>query len=204
MAKYNPLAHKLESDTHSTADERTKYEKCHEIVMGYQQSNHLVKWLPKIYQLMNPVGSVIELGAGNGVALKAMADQGLAVIGLDIASNAGMFKVAENHPAITAYQQCLWEPWGVGADYFVTADVMEHLPPGRIDEVMIRIKQNIRYGGFMQVCSVVDSSGKYHFGTPLHLTIENEEWWERKLMEHFTKVRKIKGGCGQPNFWVDM
>jgi len=199
-------SYKLPSDTHSTEDERHKYEKCHEIVNGYKSSNHLVKWLPKIYQLMNPVGSIIELGAGNGMALEKMAEQGLAVIGLDIAANAGMFAMAEKYPNITAYQQCLWEPWvePARADYFVTADVMEHLPPERIDEVMLRIKENIRIGGFMQVCSVMDSSGKYYFGTPLHLTIESEEWWEKKLMQYFRQVRKIYGGSGQPNFWVNV
>jgi len=197
--------YKLPSDTHSAKDEQHKYEKCHEIVMGYKAMNHLVKWLPTIYQLMSPVGSVIELGAGNGKALEEMAKNGLAVIGLDIAANAGMFEVAKKNPAVTAYQQCLWEPWGVSGDYFVTADVMEHLPPGRIDEVMLRIKQNIRYGGFMQVCTVVDSTGRVRFGTPLHLTIQSEEWWERKLMEHFTAVRKLTHAApGQPNFWVNV
>ncbi len=199
-------AYKLPSDTHSTADEKHKYEKCHQIVNGYKAANHLVKWLPKIYQLMNPVGSVVELGAGNGHALEKMAQQGLAVIGLDIASNCGMFAMAEKYPAISAYQGCLWEPWpqGAQADYFATADVMEHIPPENIDSVMLRIKENVKLGGFMQVCSVVDSSGKYYFGTPLHLTIEGEEWWERKLMQHFSRVRKIHGGSGQPNFWVDV
>lgn len=199
----NKLPLKLDVDNFSPDSEKTKYETIHTYSPGYKKVNHMLKWLPEFYQLMEPLGSVVDLGAGNGLAAEAMVKNGLSVYALEIAENAGVFELAKKYPALIAIQHCLWEPWPIQADWFVTTDVMEHIPPEHIGKTLDLMQVNIRYGGFFQACTHIDSSGKNIIGRPLHLTLKTKEWWEGELLKRWPNVRFLSGGDKvQPHWWV--
>ncbi len=185
-----------EVDT-SVDGQRTLYEKVHADSRAYQHpqnggANHGRAHIDAFCQLARPPGIVLELGAGNGWACEQFRSRGLNVIAMDIAAN------AECHKRIPSLRHCAWEVWPheARADWFFSCDFFEHLPPERVPEVFQQIVENIRYGGYMQVCLVEDVSGPKLVGHPLHLTVEGPGWWTTLAGYYFKHVRILQDNAG--------
>jgi len=115
--------------------EREKYRKMW-AVEGYSNYSPGEWCLPNAIKEMEvPKGaSVIDFGCGTGRATKRMADAGYIVTGVDFAPEAldddvvGKIKFLESN---------LWElPEDLEGDYAFCCDVMEHIPPSKVQDVL--------------------------------------------------------------------
>ncbi len=187
------------SEVDMTADgQRAVYEKVHADARPYKHPqtggmNHGRVHLDAFCQLARPPGIVLELGAGNGWACEQLRQRGLNTIAMDIADN------AECHKRGPSLRHCAWEVWPHGArtDWFFSCDFFEHLPPERVPEVFQQILENVRHGGYMQVCTVEDVTGPKLVGHPLHLTVEGPGWWTNMVSHYFKYVRIMNTTDGQ-------
>ena len=132
---------------------------------------------PKLYQEM--LKRIADYG-GSGKAADAMVEKGFDVRMVDIASNAYR---GPHGPVIEA---CWWElPADMPAtDYGFCADVMEHLPPDRVDQVFEQIAARTRVACYFQIALFEDN----WYGRKLHLSVFPPEWWEAALARAFSSV----------------
>ena len=90
--------------------------------------------------------------------------------------------------ALPFFKANLWSPKfrsQKGWDYIYCCDVLEHIPPSRVDAVLRHLTAHTTKGAFFSICHE-----KAHFkgegGEPLHLTVQPFEWWLKKLGEYGT------------------
>jgi 2-polyprenyl-3-methyl-5-hydroxy-6-metoxy-1,4-benzoquinol methylase len=104
---------------------------------------------------------------------------------LDYGSGKGSLKralglpVAEYDPAVPEHAA---EP--VAADLVVCSDVLEHIEPECLDEVLDHLKQLAKKVGFFVIAT---RPAKKHLddGRNAHLIVEDREWWMRKLEQRW-------------------
>ncbi|MDM0041874.1 class I SAM-dependent methyltransferase [Variovorax sp. J22R193] len=162
-----------------TAAERSKYQKIW-TVDGYRVRSPGLRHLPGALEWMQPEAgaSITDWGSGSGQASDAMHKLGFDVRMVDIAANAyrGDLKVIE---------ACLWElPEDMPAtDYGFCADVMEHLPPEKVEAVLQQIAARTRKKCYFQIALFRDHT--FTEAGPLHLSVFPPEWWEQKVLASF-------------------
>lgn len=70
------------------------------------------------------------------------------------------------------------------ADLLVSTDVLEHIEPDLLDNVLIHMKSKMKKQGFLTIgCS--PASKKLPDGRNAHLIVRSPDWWIEKLKEHF-------------------
>ena len=164
-----------------TQAERTKYVETwkHD---DYARTSPGLRHLAGALEWMQPEAgaSITDWGSGSGQAADAMVEKGFDVRMVDIASNAYR---GPHGPVIEA---CLWElPADMPAtDYGFCADVMEHLPPDRVDQVFEQIAARTRVACYFQIALFEDN----WYGRKLHLSVFPPEWWEAALARAFGSV----------------
>jgi SAM-dependent methyltransferase len=139
--------------------------------------------------------SLADYGCGDGKAMRIFSRRIPRVVGLDIV---GPQAGAEGDVWATA----LWalpDNFPV-TDFAFSSDTLEHLPPGKVDAALERIARHTMLGGFFQVSTRTDSTGK-ELGETLHLTVEATDWWRRKIEAHFRLIGE-GGDDASPQFWV--
>lgn len=71
------------------------------------------------------------------------------------------------------------------ADLLVSTDVLEHIEPDLLDNVLIHMKSKMKKQGFLTIgCS--PAAKKLPDGRNAHLIVQSPDWWIEKLKEHFT------------------
>lgn len=70
------------------------------------------------------------------------------------------------------------------ADMLVCTDVLEHIEPEYLDDVMRDIRRLMLKAGFLAV-DTVEAQKFLADGRNAHLTIEDGQWWLRRLMDYF-------------------
>lgn len=174
--------------TNHKKTERAKYETMWKIdrYRKYSPGERLVDYFLSRVNVTD-LHTVIDFGCGTGRAAKKIQDKSNAtVIGLDIATNC-----LDKGVDIELVECCLWEKVPKG-DVGYCTDVMEHIPPEHIDDVLQNIKDSIEGETFFQICTQPAGFGKDK-GLVLHMTVRGESWWKRKLEEYFT-VREWSAG----------
>lgn len=68
------------------------------------------------------------------------------------------------------------------AEYGFCADVMEHIPPEHVDDVISNIMDCCEQAFFL-VCTKEDHFGQT-IGKHLHLTVQPFSWWKDKMADH--------------------
>lgn len=172
---------------HTTDSERAKYQKAWGIASygdfspGLHELAGALKW-------MRPEAgaSITDWGSGSGKAADALVERGFRVRMVDIAANAYRGKYG---PVIEA---CLWElPEMAATDHGYCADVMEHIPPERVDAVLAGIAQRTAKSVFFQIALYHDRFGA-QVGAPLHLSVFPPEWWRERLGKYFARVDTLQ------------
>ena len=142
---------------------------------------------------MKPGATLYDLGCGNGQAVPILAAHGLLVRAVDIAMTPALAAWAadktkhlpvDRRPVFTG--ACLWAiplHWPQ-RDYVFCCDVLEHIPPERVDSVLVHIKRLMGKAGYLSIHCHPDGCGAL-IGETLHLTVERPEWWMAKLGAHF-------------------
>lgn len=133
---------------------------------------------------------LIDFGCGTGRAAKALVDKGVDVVGIDIADNAPDEEIVFVHG-------CLWDIPPLrqlaGARWGLCVDVMEHIPPEKVEDVLAGIARNVTRGAYFCIDSVPDRQGII-IGQPLHMTVRVPAWWAEQLLKHFARVDQYDGG----------
>lgn len=146
-------------------------EKCHSLALWNDHRG-----------LFPPVFSTaIDFGSGTGRLVKAWRAHGIDAKGVDISANAADADIAE-HIVIAnlwALHQTVLLPY---SDVGVCADVMEHIPPEKVEDVIACIAEACA----MCVFKIANFPSVGAGGQPLHLTLQPREWWERMLSQYGT------------------
>lgn len=167
--------------------EQAKYEK----IWEFDQYRKHSPGEALVEQAVNKMGmelgdSVIDFGCGTGRPAQYFHQLGFYVIGVDFA-----FNCRDPDTEFRFEQKCLWEPMDLNADYGFCTDVMEHIPPGFVDQTLAEISKSVNKACYFQIATSRDGMGKL-IGEKLHLTVENTEWWSNKLQQHFTSVLNVR------------
>jgi 2-polyprenyl-3-methyl-5-hydroxy-6-metoxy-1,4-benzoquinol methylase len=140
---------------------------------------------------MIPGQSVIDWGAGTGLAAEEWRRLGHPVTAFDIAPNC----LNEDLHHIPLVCGVLWDPpTGLASDFGFCTDVLEHLPVEHVRESLAQIAARSRIGAFLQVDTVLDISGP-RMDPPerLHLTVWSREIWEGAIREYWRDVQVVRG-----------
>lgn len=191
----------------STETERLKYERMWRDFPDYRMNSPgelvLLKWLGIVKP--KPGASIIDFGCGPGRASMVMGLMGFKVTMVDIADNCLDPDVRDlvNHGRLrfevgdfTAQYPAAVFVNGNGvteafetyalADHAYCCDVMEHIPPERVDRAIINILGAVRDAFFL--VNFRDDHFGADAGEPLHLTVRPFPWWRDKFREHGTLV----------------
>ena len=166
--------------------EQAKYEKVwthdryRQNAPGEKRVAHAIKALGM------PIGSsVIDFGCGTGRPAFALQKLGFTVIAVDHAANCLDTQVKG---MLNFCQHCLWElPDDLTAEYGFCTDVMEHIPPDYVELTLASIRKAVG-AVYFQISTRPDGLGKPLIGEPLHLTVQNKDWWEEQLRLHWVDV----------------
>jgi len=145
--------------------------------------------------------SVIDFGCGTGRGGLNLAFFGnMDVTMVDFAPNcldADIVPMLETQKHTLRFVEAdLSQPLPIKAAYGYCTDVMEHIRPHHVDQVInncLAAAQHV----FFQI-STVDDKGGDLIGHKLHLTVRPFKWWLKKLKEHNCVIhwsKKTKGGC---------
>lgn len=142
---------------------------------------------------------VIDFGAGTGRGALKIHEAGHPVVMIDLADNCLDPEVKKKlNPDFTLLWWCLWDELHVKGDYGYCTDVLEHIPPEKVDAVLDNIKRAVPHG-YLNISTIQDSFGQV-IGEPLHLTVEPWDFWVEKAQERW-KVRKVKIDAGEVSIW---
>lgn len=127
---------------------------------------------------------IVDLGCGSGRAsLKLASSCQMNVTMVDFAGNCLDDEVAAalaaGTHALRFVEADLTKPLPVTAQYGFCTDVMEHIPPDKVDDVLDNCLAAAEHV-FFQICTVEDTFGRA-IGHPLHLTVQPYEWWLEQL-----------------------
>ena len=75
-------------------------------------------------------------------------------------------------------------------DMTICVDVLEHVEPDKIDNVLSHIKEKTNKLCFLSIC-VVESHSQFDDGTNLHILVKPVEWWIEKLKEKFDIINEV-------------
>lgn len=123
---------------------------------------------------------------------------------LDYGCGAGDFKKAmKSDPWKSKFEISEYDPGIHGKDelpnvhdYVVCVDVLEHIEPECLNDVLAHLALLMRVGGYFLI-STVPAFQNLPDGRNAHLIIEPAEWWEKKLSEKFelTTHYIAEGAC---------
>ena len=143
---------------------------------------------------MAALDSLADFGCGTGRAALGFMEHRLAVTGIDITASA-----LDRVPAsrIQFVLACLWDlPDGLGPfDWGYCTDVMEHIPPEKVDAVLASISRLVSKACVFQMSCRPDGCGAL-IGETLHLTVRTPGWWRSKLGMYFDNVEVMGDGGG--------
>jgi 2-polyprenyl-3-methyl-5-hydroxy-6-metoxy-1,4-benzoquinol methylase len=126
-----------------------------------------------------PDSTVIDFGCGTGRGGFHLAVFGnMQVTFVDFTRNCLDPEIAEactTQPRLKFLKHDLETPLGIAAEYGFCTDVMEHIPPDKVHQVLDVILSSARYV-FFSIGTTSDSCGKL-IGEELHLTVQPYSWW---------------------------
>lgn len=184
--------------------EMWKHEEYRQVAPGEQLAQDFLKLAkPK------PGAHIIDFGCGTGrgafiLALDPPFGGGLNVTMLDFVSNCldddirDMLKTQAH--TLRFLKADLERSIPVVAEYGYCTDVMEHIPPDKVERVL----QNILLAAqhvYFSISTVDDSCGKL-IGEPLHLTVQPFEWWEEQFKKLDCVIHWSKRTNGGALFYV--
>lgn len=132
--------------------------------------------------------SIIDFGCGPGRLTQKLSER-FAVLAVDFAENC-----LDSGVTVPFVKANLWAlPETVKGKFGVCCDVMEHIPPDRVDDVLINISRAVTAGCFFRIEYEPDVMGAL-IGAPLHLSVHDETYWTNKLRQYFRLVRVYGDG----------
>lgn len=154
-----------------TQQQVKEYERQHILGMG----KHNGDWVTTVVGLMRmfeavklrPVTSVLDYGCGHGEIGSIMRRDNLIPEGVTY---------HEYDPGVPE-KSALPEP----ADLVICTDVLEHIEPDLIDNVIQHLCSVTKIVAFIVVCMVPSKRKTLTDGRNVHLILESPKWWMKKL-----------------------
>lgn len=72
--------------------------------------------------------------------------------------------------------------------FAVSTDVMEHIPPEQVEKVLENIATRAENCFFQISLNASGERDEEKYGGHLHLTVEEPDWWEKRLLKWFGKL----------------
>ena len=119
------------------------------------------------YMNLSRAKSILDYGSGYGAFKEAM--QGLP----------GDMSIHEYEPGVPGKDQ---DP--PVCDATVCFDVLEHIEPSKIDNVLKHIYDKTRFWAILHICTI-PSRNTFPDGKNLHLIIEDSAWWVKKFLGYW-------------------
>lgn len=147
-----------------------------------------------------PGDCVYDFGCGEGLAVAQFRAWGMVAVGIDFAGNAPRADL--NIPFLEADLTDLPTDPDFWCDWGYCTDVMEHIPPQKIDDVLAGIVRSVCRGVIFTIACFPDSMGAL-IGETLHLTVQPPEWWRAKLAEYWPSVEmRVEPDTDKPRIIV--
>jgi len=125
---------------------------------------------------------VIDFGCGTGRGAAVLANAGMKVTMLDFVRNSLDDDVRSRlGESFTFKKHDLEKPSPVIAEYGYCTDVMEHIPPGKVNLVLENILRGAKHCFF--VISTGDDVCGRLIGETLHLSVHPFDWWKERFEE---------------------
>jgi predicted TPR repeat methyltransferase len=163
----------------------------HEAPRGYGTSSH--KWVNTVFQIVmkSTYSSLLDYGCGSCCLRKGGKGKTSESEGLEAKFNKANRYVhyAEYDPAVKA--KCALPRSTF--DFVVCTDVLEHIEPECLDDVLAHIFSLTIKSAFF-VISLKEANKFLPDGRNAHLLIHSREWWEKKIGEYFKDVFVIPKG----------
>jgi hypothetical protein len=189
--------------------EKAKYEK-----MWGRYGEHYRKVCPgelaanTFIQVATPeIGdTVIDFGCGTGNSIWMISMmKGLKMTLLDFASNCldeeVVVALGNHQDRLEFMEHNLNDPSPLTAQYGYCTDVMEHIPPEEVDNVLYNILKGAQCV-FFRISTQPDVLGPKCLGQPLHLSIHDYAWWTAKFRQHNCKIIHSEDLGGAVDFYV--
>lgn len=149
-----------------------------------------------------PAGaSVIDFGCGTGRGAYKLAMFGLNVTLVDFVGNCLDEKVREKLG--DKFLKCdLERRLPIAAEYGFCTDVMEHIPPDKVDLVINNILLGARYCYF-GISTKEDVCGSFlGEGVKLHLSLHDYDWWLEQFKKRDCKILWSLNGSDEAYYYV--
>lgn len=168
--------------------ERTKYEAMWART-DYREFSPGMEALTQLHvvEIFKKAGatSILDAGCGSGQAMEWLVrhhGHEFRVHGFDIAANC-LNEFFKGREAEFLSLGSLWAPEGLpqGFDAVFCTDVMEHIPPERVDAVLENLCRATGKIAFMAIALFDDAFGPAVMNAPLHLSVFPESWWLERM-----------------------
>jgi SAM-dependent methyltransferase len=138
------------------------------------------------------VTSILDAGCGSGQVMEWLMThhpKEFRVHGFDIAANCLNPFFAGRESEVLSIG-CLWDSEDIpkGFDAVFCTDVLEHIPPERVDAVMSNLRRAAGKAAFLGIALFEDGFGPVIIGSHLHLTVQPVEWWLERVQNAGFKV----------------
>lgn len=164
-----------------TSAYRSEQVALHMSPRGYGQRGR--KWADTVANLMVEYrcGSLLDYGCGQGSLVT------------DLRQREGMvWRLAEYDPAIPGKDAA-----PTFADLVVCTDVLEHVEPELLANVLTHLRQLARHAVFV-VVSLVETAKVLSDGRNAHLTIQPREWWQQQFEAAGFRMAPFVADRGKP------
>lgn len=125
---------------------------------------------------------VLDLGCGHGKYTVKLREMGYDAHGMDIIEPE-LTSCPEYYTKVTGYKYPMF-------DTIICLDVLEHIPPEEIPEILTGIKNSCD-----KAIMTIAHSKAYHKGPngeELHLTVEKWNWWDLQLQKAGFHIKQTK------------
>lgn len=124
--------------------------------------------------------SFVDFGCGTGRPAQELAKRGYRVLALDFADNC-----LDNMVDVPFLVADLTKLPSLSAQFGYCTDVMEHIDPDYVDDVLEGIARCVRGAVYFAISTVDDAFGPALEGKQLHLTVRKATWWTEKMAAYW-------------------
>lgn len=180
----------------TAAQEQEKYRRMWTEVPAYRTNSPGQRLVPLFLEKAEWTKGdmLLDAGCGPGRAGLELKHAGLDVFWLDI-TESSLDPAVRGHGIFI--EACLWNvEIPMGFDWVYCCDVLEHIPPEYVDEVLNNLAAMGRKGAFLQIAMWQENFGR-QIGAELHLTVEQEDFWLEKITKRWPIKYQAPSGDGR-------
>lgn len=166
--------------------ERSKYEKAYKRTRYRAKSPH-ERCLPHVLTEIAEYDLYANFGCGSGLLDRHLLETtpGILVDHVSVLWE----DVAKHRNLVKFVQASLFDEFEhFEVPYAVCTDVMEHIPPEKVDAVLENIAARTPECFFQINLNKSGDTDLEKYGGHLHLTVETPEWWQKTLERHFPRL----------------